>query len=108
MKRFLAFVAAIIILYSVYYDIKVGTIPSVSHASEIKSNSVHTSDIIPNQIHKVNPGDTVLSIVEHLQNGHFTVSMEKIISDFQKLNNGIKPEEIQIGQEYKFPIYKNK
>ncbi len=106
MKKFVALVVAIIVLYSVYYDLKIGTIPSVTHASEVKTPSKNTTKpTTPYEKKIVQPGDTVLTIVEQLQKGSLSVSMDKVITDFQKLNNGIKPEEIQIGQEYKFPIY---
>ncbi|MGV3464829.1 MAG: hypothetical protein ACO1OT_05990 [Heyndrickxia sp.] len=106
MKKFVALVAAIIVLYSVYYDIKIGTIPAVSHASEVKKTPQKTTKpTTPYQLKMVQPGDTVLTVVEQLQKGTLSVSIEQVIHDFQKLNNGIKPEEIQIGQEYKFPVY---
>ena len=109
MKRFVALVVAIIVIYSIYYDVKFGTIPTVTHASEIKSHIEKPSkQTSPFQIKKVHPGDTVLTVVEELQSGPRSVSINQVITDFQKLNNGIKPEEIQIGQEYKFPLYKNK
>lgn len=109
LKRFVAFVAAIIVLYSVYYDLKIGTIPAITHASEVKTPHEKTAKPSePYQLKVVQPGDTVLTVVEQLENGQLSVSIEKVINDFQKLNNGIKPEEIQIGQEYKFPVYKKR
>jgi hypothetical protein len=109
LKKFAAFIVVIVVLYSVYFDIKVGTIPSVSFASEIQTHKEKPSEpAIPYQAIKVKPGDTVLSVVEQLQAESLQVSIDQVISDFIKLNNGIKPVEIQIGQIYKFPVYKNK
>jgi len=108
LKKFVALVVAIIVLYSVYYDLKIGTIPATTHASEVKTPQETTTakSTVPFQQKVVEPGDTVLTVVEQLEKGPISVPINKVIHDFQKLNNGIKPEEIQIGQEYKFPVYK--
>ncbi|KHD84832.1 hypothetical protein [Heyndrickxia ginsengihumi] len=107
MKKFLAFISAIIILYSVYYDMRVGTIPAASYPSQqtIENNNQTTTSQQVATV-QVDPGDTVISIVEKLSStSNGTISIEKISKDFSKLNNGIKPTDIQIGQIYKFPIY---
>ncbi|KQL53530.1 hypothetical protein AN964_08495 [Heyndrickxia shackletonii] len=109
MKKFVALIVAIIVLYSVYYDLKIGTIPAATHASEVKTPQETTAKpTVPFQLKEVEPGETVLTIVEQLEKGPLSVPINKVIHDFQKLNNGIKPEEIQIGQEYKFPVYKKR
>jgi hypothetical protein len=51
------------------------------------------------------PGDTLLSIVEK-EKGKSNHPIETIISDFQSLNEGLKPENMQIGKTYKIPVYK--
>ncbi|MGE8206231.1 hypothetical protein ACQKP0_17025 [Heyndrickxia sp. NPDC080065] len=107
MKKFLAFIAVIIVLYSVYIDINFGTIPSISHASEVKEKVKKQKVSVPYKTQKIKPGNTVLSIVESINKSPLKVSIDRVITDFKKLNNDIKPEEIQIGQIYKFPIYVN-
>ncbi|GIN85470.1 hypothetical protein J6TS2_18560 [Heyndrickxia sporothermodurans] len=105
MKKFLAFVTVIIVVYSVYIDLSFGTIPVITHASENMDKTVKIKKTTPFLNRKVKPGDTVLSIVENVNPSSTSISIEKIVKDFTKLNNGLKPEEIQIGQNYKFPIY---
>ncbi|TSB46835.1 hypothetical protein FN960_10310 [Alkalicoccobacillus porphyridii] len=53
----------------------------------------------------VEPGHTVLSIVEHLHQGPIPVSIQQIVDDFKALNHSLEPDAIQIGQTYLFPIY---
>ncbi|WP_018661492.1 LysM peptidoglycan-binding domain-containing protein [Heyndrickxia acidiproducens] len=108
MKKIIAIFAALIMIYSVYYDIHVGTIPSASYAREIQPVSFENEIPAPEEsiaTVQVNPGDTVLTIVEKLSNTSSNLSIEKVIQDFSRLNNGITPEDIQIGQTYRFPIY---
>lgn len=53
----------------------------------------------------IQPGDTLLSIIEKDKEAS-NQSIEEIISDFQSLNEGLQPENMQIGKTYKIPIYK--
>ena len=46
---------------------------------------------------EVEPGETVISIVEHQIEKPLPVSIEELIQDFRKLNPGQAPEKIQIG-----------
>ena len=50
------------------------------------------------------PGDTLLSIIER-EEGALTKPIETIVTDFQELNEGLKPEQMQIGKVYKIPSY---
>lgn len=52
-------------------------------------------------------GDTVISIAEKIHQGPIPVPIDQLIDDFQSLNE-ISPNEIQIGQHYKFPFYHDK
>ncbi len=47
----------------------------------------------------------MLSILEARQQGALPVAIEQVVKDFERLNNGVKPEQIQIGESYNFPIY---
>lgn len=108
MKRlFIAFIA-VLVLYAIYHDLTQGSISLPEETTEEKAVPASTppSSTIPFKEKTVKPGDTVLSIVEKNSKGPLPVSISKVISDFQKLNEGIKPEEIQIGKAYKFPKYK--
>ena len=53
----------------------------------------------------IKPGDTLLSIIEKDKEAK-NQPIEEIISDFQSLNEGLQPENMQIGKTYKIPIYK--
>ncbi|MBY6035476.1 LysM peptidoglycan-binding domain-containing protein [Fictibacillus nanhaiensis] len=102
MKRFLTGCTILLILYVVAYDLKIGTLPQAQPAKA----QIKTKD----QIHKyhsyeVNPGDTLISVVEKL-NSNGDYSIISMIKDFKTLNPGVNPESIQIGQTYKFPSYK--
>jgi hypothetical protein len=103
MKKLAALFLTAFILYIVYYDLKIGTLPGSIQASTIKE----THDEISYQVWEVKPGDTVLSVVEKLTNESIPVSLSQVVDDFQALNQGVKPEEIQIGKTYKFPVYQN-
>ncbi|WP_062046345.1 hypothetical protein [Bacillus sp. JCM 19034] len=115
MKRLLAFSALFIFLYSTYYDLTIGTLPNglstlsseevLEHDGDLEEDpevSVITQE--PYERIRVQPGQTVLSVVEHLHTGPIPATIQEIIYDFKELN-GIEPEEMQIGQEYLFPLY---
>ncbi|MBP3951261.1 hypothetical protein [Bacillus suaedae] len=117
MKRIAGIFIILIFLYSTYYDLTIGTLPSeISKASEPENEqkvSVESTEedtmteepmSEPFQAVTVEPGNTVLSIVEHLHEGPYPATIQDIIYDFKELN-GIEPEEMQIGEEYLFPLY---
>ncbi|UFT97795.1 hypothetical protein KO561_11265 [Radiobacillus kanasensis] len=54
---------------------------------------------------KVEPGDTVLSIVEEINQLNEGISIQKIQDDFKILNPGSDPNNIQVDTSYLFPIY---
>lgn len=114
MKNIAALFAGLIVIYSMYYDLTIGTLPSV----EADPPLINEQLIVPKQVDKktanllytlieINPGDTVLSIQEQLNDDvPLPVSIQQIVSDFIEFNNGIKPEQIQVGKSYKFPLYR--
>ena len=97
MKKFLLFISFCIIAYSVYFDIRVGTLPTYSSEKMDKPDKNYYNI-------KVEPGDTVLSLIEKNE-GTLPVPIEQIIEDFSNLNKGVKPEDIKIGQTYRFKNY---
>lgn len=109
MKRLLAFFMFCFILFIVYYDITTGTLPQ-KFPTEFKEPSLPVNQ--SNHKGKLNfyemtmkPGDTLLSIIER-EEGSPNQSIETIVSDFQELNEGLKPEQMQIGKVYKIPSYR--
>jgi hypothetical protein len=111
MKRLGVLMAIIFVIYIVQYDIKYGTLPHakgvpVSATAEEASAQKSSKPDISYLTVKVNAGDTVLSIVEQLAQDSVPVPIQQVVKDFKTLNNRISPEDIQIGREYKFPLYK--
>ncbi|WP_332632120.1 hypothetical protein [Halalkalibacter flavus] len=115
MKRIGTFFIILVILYSTYYDLTIGTLPNgLSHTAtpsqieefdETEIQETMAEEFEPFKEMIVEPGHTVLSIVEHLHEGPLSATIQEIVHDFETLNGGIKPEEIQIGKKYLFPIY---
>ncbi|MFC7783265.1 MULTISPECIES: hypothetical protein [unclassified Rossellomorea] len=120
MKRMAIFFGIIILLYSVYYDLNKGTLrllyneatvataqPQVNQTSSpapLESPSEEDPSSISYVEMEVKPGDTVLSLVEDLLDGSMPVSIERVITDFEELND-VPPAKIQIGKTYKIPNY---
>lgn len=110
------FIAALICvtIFSIYYDISHGTIPT---ANEQQSTPVMTSPSLTEQAEtaadpdatyievEVKAGDTVLTVAERIANKPIPVSITQLVEDFQVLNEGMEPEKIQVGKTYKFPLY---
>lgn len=109
MKKLFGFLLAILIIYVIYFDLTVGTLPSNTKKVDAKVETVTKNNEIniPSFEAKVKPGETVISIVEHQIDKPLPVSITDLINDFQKLNPGKSPENIQIGSTYHFPDYSN-
>jgi hypothetical protein len=107
MKKIFGFLLAILILYVIYIDLTVGTLPaSLTQQVDAKIETEIKQKVdIPSFEAKVEPGETVISIVEHQINKSLPVSINELIEDFRKLNPGETPEKIQIGSTYHFPDY---
>ncbi|MFZ4452018.1 hypothetical protein [Salibacterium aidingense] len=105
MKKLLFICAFILLSASIYYDVTDGTLASPSSGDSDPSN---TSTIIDEQAGRevtVEPGQTVLSIVERLHDQPVHVSIEKISNDFKEMNNGVEPTDIEVDKSYYFPVY---
>ncbi|KMJ60148.1 hypothetical protein AB685_04765 [Bacillus sp. LL01] len=112
------FVVALIFItiYSIYYDLSAGTIPEpATPATAVVPTTDHTetetetfnqssSDKMYIEV-EVKAGDTVLTIAEKIANKPIPVSITQLVVDFEQMNEGMKPEKIQIGKTYKFPVY---
>lgn len=106
MKRLFALILAALTIFVIYYDLSKGTLPADDEQTIEATSMTNTTE--PFFERKVNPGDTVLSIIEQKLNGPLPVSITDVITDFSNLNNGLKPEELKYGETYKFPIYSSK
>jgi hypothetical protein len=107
MKKLFAFLFAILIVYVIYIDLTVGTLPNAySQKAEAQTETVLKPLKGKSYFEeKVQPGETVISIVEHHINKPIPVSITDLVTDFAQLNPGQPPEKIRIGSTYKFPDY---
>ncbi|PLR85932.1 hypothetical protein CVD25_04230 [Bacillus canaveralius] len=101
MKRIAGFICVVLVIYVIYFDLSSGTLPGVKE----KKIEAKMETQLAYFESSVKPGDTVLSIIEKNIDKAVPVSIEQVITDFQSLNEGLKPTEIQIGEDYKFPEY---
>ena len=108
MKKLLGILLSILVIYVIYYDLTVGTLPTsaplpvdakVEKETTVSKTNLHSFDA------EVEPGDTAISIVEHRIKKSLPVSINDLIEDFETLNGGRSPEKIQIGATYHFPDY---
>ena len=109
MKKLFGFLFAILVIYVIYLDLTVGTLPA-SNSTQVevkveKNTTKSPETTISSFEEKVKPGETVISIVEHQLQKPLPVPIAELIEDFQTLNTGKSPEEIQIGATYHFPDY---
>lgn len=55
---------------------------------------------------KIESGDTVLSIIEHINRDHMEhFDMKQLMDDFSDLNPYVNPYDLDIGAYYYFPLY---
>lgn len=107
MKRVTLFLATILIVYAVYFDLSKGTLTFVNAGNEHIYKEPFAEKEVDFFEKRVQSGETLLSIVEAYLGGPLPVSVETVIKDFQKLNNGLHPQNIQVGKIYKFPAYRS-
>ncbi|MDN4074773.1 hypothetical protein [Fictibacillus terranigra] len=105
MKKFLLFCLSLLIVYTIAYDLKIGTLQSYS-SKPAPVAAVSIKNSIPYKKVKVSSGDTVLSIIEKVNPESLSKPIPEIIRDFQRYNHNIRPEGIQVGKMYNFPVYK--
>lgn len=109
MKKLFIPVILLISIYSIYYDLSIGTLPTKTLAAvqnNDSNNNTTTSNEIPAEYIVVEPGYTVLSIVEELHGDPVNATIQQIVVDFEALNPGTKANKIQVGKQYLFPIYR--
>ncbi|MDX8364216.1 hypothetical protein [Cytobacillus sp. IB215665] len=112
-KKMIGIILFLFVIYIFYYDISIGSLPVIDLQKNVEEKTpLVDGDETPlniqqmeYQLIQVKRGDTVISIVEELYNGPIPVSMEQLLNDFEALNNNLKPEQLQAGKTYKFPMY---
>jgi hypothetical protein len=107
MKRIFLFLFGLLTIYVIYIDLTAGTLPK--DESQVPEQTVATMAVPENAIAafeaEVEPGETLISIVEGHIKKPLPVSIDELIGDFKSLNPGQSPEKIQIGASYQFPDY---
>lgn len=96
-KRISLFTLFLLLIISIYKDLSVRSTP-IDNVNSLNGVSVVKV--------KIQPGDTVLSVTERVNN--YTIDkldLEKVISDFKELNKFADPYNLQINKHYYFPIY---
>ncbi|WLV23575.1 hypothetical protein QR721_07915 [Aciduricibacillus chroicocephali] len=95
MKRLVIFLLLLLSIMSIADDLK--TEPQAVN-NDFKIQAL--------QQHRVQPGETVLSISEHIHNGQIPISdISLLLEDFSRYNNNADPYALINGKTYYFPIY---
>lgn len=102
MKRLVAFILLLVVIYAVYVDLSKGTLPIVVETTTAVETEEKTIQFFEKEVRS---GDTVLSIIENQLDSGVSVPIQQVTEDFKQLNEGIPAEKIQIGKTYKFPNY---
>jgi len=103
MKKLLGVLFLLLIIYVIYFDLTVGTLPrATTEEAKAVQSSNHAHPYFEST---VKPGDTIMTIVEHRLNDPLPVSIKQLVKDFHTLNPEQNSDQIQIGKTYKFPDY---
>ncbi|MBB6448862.1 hypothetical protein HNR44_000811 [Geomicrobium halophilum] len=112
MKKWIWILAIATVGFAIYYDVSRGTLPMMDVSSEVTDDLQveetngslaydRTVDI------EIEPGQSLLTVVEELHETGTPVAIETIKEDFIHLNEGQPPEQLEHGQVYTFPLYES-
>jgi hypothetical protein len=107
MKKFGTVFILFLFLYCIYFDLKIGTLPQAK--AEPPPAQAAYSEQPASQAYKevqIQPGETMLTILERIHNGSIPVAIEQAVNDFEQLNDGVSAHSIKAGQTYRFPSYR--
>ncbi|TRM12720.1 hypothetical protein FH966_14015 [Lentibacillus cibarius] len=106
MMRFGLYIFIILFCVSIYKDLTIGIIPDNTSMNQNIGNKME-EDKLTGISMKVDKGDTILSVVEEI-NDHLgnKLDISEIMADFKTLNPKADPIKIQPGETYYFPVYK--
>jgi hypothetical protein len=105
MKKLVGLLFSVLIIYSIYFDLTVGTLP---YAKSEKAEATVIADSSLSYFEAtVKSGETLITIEEHYLNKSLPVSITELVHDFKTLNQGQTPEKLQVGKTYRFPKYQN-
>jgi hypothetical protein len=106
-KRIFLFLFGLLTIYVIYIDLTAGTLSKDETQKQEQTVTTLTTPAVTIDAFEaeVEPGETLISIVENHIKKPLPVSIEELVEDFQSLNPGQAPEKIQIGSTYQFPDY---
>lgn len=84
-----------------YHDLTAGSLPASGETHHTGQTAEQAA--VPFKSVTIQPGDTLLSVAEQLNEADIPVS--RIISDFKLLNPSVDPNHLRIGETYAFPFY---
>lgn len=105
--RFITRVSIYLLILLFFISIYKDLTNDVQKTEEIPATTEFSQDEMTAVKREVQPGDTILTIVEDLNqsNQTFKIDINKIIKDFQKINADTNPYQLQPHQTYYFPLY---
>lgn len=107
LRRTCMYILLILLFISIYNDLTFGTPFQIKEESPKITNSSDAENANAILV-EVQPGDTLLSKVEQLNEDlPINLDISQIISDFKKLNPSVDPHKLQTNTSYLFPVYKN-
>lgn len=102
-KNCCLFIFIILFVTSIYKDLYLNT-PSIHHYDAINETALNTNIIKV----KVKQGETVLSIVENInQMDEEHINIQQVMADFKDANPNADPYHLKTDTYYYFPIYTN-
>lgn len=106
-KRTFIYVIIILLCISIYNDLTLGNVVLENKSNRIQQPSADITFTVL-QV-KVEPGETVLSIVERINNNRNLEKMDltQILTDFTIINPSIDPHNLEPRTYYYFPLYDN-
>jgi len=98
------YIIILLAIISIYHDVTDGSHISPVDEQKQQPKTIDTREFNVVKI-QVKPGDNFLSIIERLNASLTTLDIDKISSDFTKINH-TDPHNIKYGESYYFPLYK--
>ncbi|SDC32400.1 hypothetical protein [Shouchella lonarensis] len=98
MKKLTFAIVSLLIVLGVRHDLSNGSV-QIQEKDSLPTVTAPYQEVI------IQPGQTILSVVERLHDQPVSVPIEKIVDDFHQLNGMKQTETLQIGQTYRFPLY---
>lgn len=106
LRRILLYIFILLLIVSIYKDLSVGQ--TLLHDSAIEDTSSIEKESLEFKVIKVKvqPGDTVLSIIEKVNNNQLDhLDIQKVMADFKQVNPLVNPYDLKLNSYYYFPVY---